>query len=101
MDQALEFEKQVKLCEFILFLDVPEAVLEKRLLERGKTSGRVDDNLEAIKKRFNTFVNTSMPVVDHYKQQDKVRTINGDRDVEVVYAEIAGLFNAGASTSKK
>lgn len=36
----------------MLFLICPEATLQERLLERGKTSGRDDDNAESIKKRF-------------------------------------------------
>ena len=36
---------------FLLFLDCPQDVMLDRLLERGKTSGRVDDNPESIKKR--------------------------------------------------
>ena len=46
--------------------------MEKRLLNRGLTSGRSDDNLESIKKRFRTFVETSMPVVDHFASKGKV-----------------------------
>jgi UMP-CMP kinase len=34
-----------------LFLDCPEEVMVGRLLERGKTSGRVDDNVDSIRKR--------------------------------------------------
>lgn len=37
--------------QFVLFFDCPEDVMEARLLERGKTSGRTDDNIESIKKR--------------------------------------------------
>ena len=37
--------------EFVLFFDCPEAVMESRLLKRGETSGRSDDNIESIKKR--------------------------------------------------
>ena len=44
----------------------------KRLLKRGETSGREDDNSESIKKRFRTFEETSMPVVDYYRKQNKV-----------------------------
>lgn len=56
----------------VLFLTCPEEVLLQRLLERGKTSGRDDDNAESIKKRFRTFIETSMPVVDHYRKEGKV-----------------------------
>jgi len=38
--------------------------MEKRLLERGKTSGRADDNAETIKKRFETFMNETKPIVE-------------------------------------
>ena len=44
----------------------------KRLLERGKTSGREDDNEESIKKRFQTYHVTTMPVLDHYNKLGKV-----------------------------
>eukprot|EP00966_Prymnesium_polylepis_P023800 548404-Prymnesium_polylepis.1 len=40
---------------------VQEEVLQERLLARGQTSGRTDDNIESIKKRFVTFKNESMP----------------------------------------
>jgi UMP-CMP kinase len=47
----------------------------ERLLKRGETSGREDDNIETIKKRFKTFLETSMPVVEHFKKQGKVKTV--------------------------
>jgi UMP-CMP kinase len=37
--------------EFVLFLDCDEQTMEERLLNRGQTSGRTDDNIESIKKR--------------------------------------------------
>ena len=41
--------------EFLLFLDCPHEVMSARLLERGKTSGRSDDNLASIEKRLVTY----------------------------------------------
>ena len=62
-----------------------------RLLERGKTSGREDDNIESIKKRFRTLrlydvirrsysdIGThktdTMPVIEHYSAQAKVAEV--------------------------
>jgi UMP-CMP kinase len=46
-------------------------------MERGKTSGRADDNAESIKKRFRTFEETSMPVVEYYGKKDKVVEVSG------------------------
>jgi UMP-CMP kinase len=40
---------------FILFLDANEETMIARILERSKTSGRNDDNIESLKKRFATF----------------------------------------------
>ncbi|CAJ1462118.1 unnamed protein product [Effrenium voratum] len=41
--------------QFALFFDCSEAVMEARIMERGKTSGRADDNAEAVRKRLATF----------------------------------------------
>ena len=38
--------------QFLLFLECPNEVMVQRLLERGKTSGRNDDNIETIQKRI-------------------------------------------------
>jgi len=43
-----------------------------RLLERGKTSGREDDNAESIKKRFRTYKNDTMPVIEYHATLNKV-----------------------------
>mmetsp|Transcript_17323 Transcript_17323/g.29867 ORF Transcript_17323/g.29867 Transcript_17323/m.29867 type:complete len:103 (-) Transcript_17323:577-885(-) len=59
--------------EFILFLDCPEDTMTGRLLERVKTSGRNDDNLEVIRKRFKTFQDLSMPIVDVYEKKGMVK----------------------------
>ncbi|KAI1323337.1 adenylate kinase-domain-containing protein [Xylariaceae sp. FL0255] len=85
-DQALKFEEAVVPAQFVLFYDCPEAEMERRLLERGKTSGRSDDNEESIRKRFRTFVETSMPVVEYYKKQDKVARVIADVSPDEVFA---------------
>ena len=48
----------------------------ERLLERGKTSGRVDDNEETIRKRFHTFQQATLPVIEHYQLLDKVKQVH-------------------------
>ncbi|TRX97838.1 hypothetical protein FHL15_001048 [Xylaria flabelliformis] len=84
-DQAVKFEEAVCPAKFVLFYDCPEEEMERRLLERGKTSGREDDNAESIRKRFRTFVETSMPVVDYYEKQDRVVRIRADVPPDDVY----------------
>ncbi|KFM69145.1 Adenylate kinase isoenzyme 1, partial [Stegodyphus mimosarum] len=71
--QAVEFEQQVCKCSFLLFFDVPDDIMKARLLERGKTSGRADDNEETIAKRLDTFHKHTQPILDHYG--DKVKKV--------------------------
>ncbi|KAL5335267.1 adenylate kinase-domain-containing protein [Aspergillus crustosus] len=100
LDQAVFFEETVCPSEFTLFLDCSEEVMEKRLLKRGETSGRDDDNAESIRKRFRTFVETSMPVVTEFEKQDKVISVQATGSVEEVYERIQeGFENRGVLPS--
>jgi UMP-CMP kinase len=96
LDQAVFFEDTVCPSEMTLFLDCPEEVMEKRLLKRGETSGRDDDNAESIRKRFRVFVETSMPVVRAFEEQQKVLSVSATGTVDEVYARIReGLEEKG------
>jgi UMP-CMP kinase len=78
--------------KFCLFFDCPEAVMEERVLARGATSGRSDDNVESIRKRFKTFIESTMPIVESFREQGKVRVVKTDRSVELVWEDIRPLF---------
>ena len=74
--QGQEFEKEILPCSQILYFDVSDETMTARLLNRGKTSGRADDNEETIKKRLDTFHKHSKPVVEAYSSKCKtVRNI--------------------------
>ena len=88
MDQALKFEEAVCPSKFTLFFDCPEDVMRERLLNRGKTSGRSDDNVESITKRFKTFVETSMPVVEYFEKENKVVKIEAVKSPDEIYGEV-------------
>jgi UMP-CMP kinase len=88
MDQAIKFEETVCPASFVLFFDAPEKVMLERLLKRGETSGRIDDNVESIKKRFKTFVETSMPVVDKYEKEGRVINVDATKPVSEVYEDV-------------
>lgn len=78
--------------EFLLFLECPEDVMEARLLQRGETSGRVDDNIESIRKRFATYMEQTMPIIEEYEKEGKVRRIQANQSVDQVYDEIRQIF---------
>jgi len=93
LDQASAFEKEVVESTFVIYFECSEEVMLKRLLKRGETSGRVDDNIESIKKRFKTFIDTSYPVVEHYMKQGKVKTIPCEGSIDEVYAKVKPIFD--------
>jgi len=85
MDQALKFDETVCLSALVLFYSTTQEVMLDRLLERGKTSGREDDNEESIMKRFNTYKETTMPVIEHYRKLGKVAEVDSSSSVEEVH----------------
>ncbi|OXV10810.1 hypothetical protein Egran_01428 [Elaphomyces granulatus] len=88
LDQAIFFEETVCPSRMTLFLNCPEDVMLARLLKRGETSGRDDDNIESIRKRFRVFEKTSMPVVHMYEKEGKVVRVEATGTKEDVYARI-------------
>jgi len=75
----------VCLAKGVLFYTTTEEVMLKRLLKRGETSGREDDNEESIKKRFKTYLDTTMPVIDYYKSHGKVVEVDSAASVQEVH----------------
>ena len=73
----------------MLELAVDEAELMERLINRGKTSGRADDNEETIKKRLVVYHSQTSPLIDWYKNDGKYQHINGLGTMEGIFAEIA------------
>ena len=67
--QGQEFEKAIAPCTKIIYFEVSDETMTSRLLNRGKTSGRADDNEETIKKRLDTFHQHSKPVVQAYNDK--------------------------------
>jgi len=72
----------------VLVYDCPIHELQRRILERGETSGRSDDNLESAKKRFATFEKETMPVVKRL-EEGGVRSVHikGENSLEKVWEE--------------
>lgn len=72
----------------LINLQVPERVLINRLLTRGMTSGRSDDNLETIKQRLEVYEAKTAPVHEFYRKLNKYAAVDGNGSVEEVLAEI-------------
>jgi adenylate kinase len=73
----------------MLALEVPEAELVKRLLNRGLTSGRPDDqNEEVISNRIREYEKKTAPLKDHYRGQGKYKGIDGVGGLEEITARL-------------
>lgn len=59
----------------LLYVDAGPETMTKRLLKRGETSGRVDDNEETIKKRLDTYYKATEPVITFYEKRGIVRKV--------------------------
>lgn len=69
--------------------------MEERLVKRGETSGRTDDNAETIKKRFKLFVANTMPVVEHYESLMKLQKVSLLTLVQYCVIEVEGIIGMG------
>lgn len=70
----------------MLSLEVDEEELKKRLLLRGKDSGRADDqNPEIIQNRINVYHRDTAPAKEFYSAQNKYRGINGVGAIEDIF----------------
>lgn len=72
----------------LLDLQVEEDVLVERLLNRGKQSGRSDDNLEIIKERLKVYHAKTEPLLDFYKHENKYEPIRGEDGITIIYSRI-------------
>jgi len=71
--------------EGVLFLDCPEEILESRILGRGLTSGRSDDNIDTIRKRFSTYKESTIPIVEYYDNLKRLIRVRGDQNKNMVF----------------
>ena len=70
--------------EVVFYLDIPEEVLIKRLLLRG----RKDDTEETIKTRVNIYKKTTAPLIRYFKDLSLLEYIDADRDLKTISSDI-------------
>ena len=86
LDKMLE-ERGEKV-NVVIGLEVDDKELIKRIVERGKTSGRADDNEETAKKRLDTYYAQTLPLKKFYEDQGKYVKINGVGTIDGIYDDI-------------
>lgn len=93
---ALEkaFEERNNKISFLIDIQVETNELIERLIKRGETSGRADDNMETIKKRLDIYETKTAPVNDFYKQLGKYHAINGIGTIDEIFNRISVYIDA-------
>ena len=75
-------------------LDVDNETLKKRLLNRGKSSGRADDQSEdKINKRLQEYDKKTKPLIEFYTEQNKYKSINGIGELDDITSRIVNLLD--------
>lgn len=76
----------------MLSLEVEREELVSRLIKRGETSGRADDNLETIEKRIAVYNEQTTPVIKFYEAEGTYSPINGIGTVEEIFERIVAAL---------
>lgn len=97
LNQAVQLERLMKKrgdkTAVLIDINVPEEEIIRRLIERGKTSGRADDNLETIKKRLVVYHEQTRPVDDYYELMDKYVRIQGLGTISGIFGRICRVLD--------
>ncbi|MGB7247387.1 MAG: adenylate kinase [Phormidesmis sp.] len=78
-------------CEFVINLEVPDAVLIERMLERGRN----DDTEEVIRNRLDVYRQQTEPLISFYRGQEQLRSVNGNQLMGVVTGDLQKIVQGG------
>ncbi|MGN0086436.1 MAG: adenylate kinase [Alloprevotella sp.] len=78
----------------MLELDVPEEMLVERLVNRGKTSGRADDNEETIRKRLEVYRTQTQPLIGWYDREGLRHAVVGYGSLETINANLCAVIDS-------
>lgn len=79
----------------MIMLTVEREELIKRLLNRGRDSGRSDDqDISIVENRINVYNNETAPVIDYYEKQDKYIPVQGMGTIEDIFKRLCSAIDS-------
>ena len=97
VEQARELRKALtdydERVSVMISLEVPREELVKRLLNRGKETGRSDDNLDTINNRIDVYNRQTIPVTYYYDKMHKHAAVEGVGSVEKIFDQIVEVIS--------
>ena len=79
--------------DHIFFLNVNKATIIERIKKRKILENRSDDNTDTILKRYDTYMETTRPVLDFYSKNPNFHEINGTQEIDQITREIEAFIN--------
>ena len=79
--------------DHIFFLNVNKDTIIERIEKRKTLENRSDDNTDTILKRYDTYMETTRPVLDYYSRNPNFHEINGAQEIDQITREIEAFIN--------
>ena len=79
--------------DFIFYLNVSKAIIVNRIKKRKILEKRSDDDLDTTLKRYDTYIETTRPVLDYYSKNSNFHEIDGSMEIDQITSKIEGFLN--------
>ncbi|CAH1181018.1 unnamed protein product [Phyllotreta striolata] len=89
--QGIDFEQSIGPMTIAIYFEASDQVLIERLLERGQTSGRADDNIKTIKQRLATFKANNDAILQHFAE--KIQKVNAERLQQKIFEDVITILD--------
>ena len=77
----------------VIYLEVSDDTIRERILERGKTSGREDDqSIDIIDRRIYQYKTETKPLIDFYGDKKILATIDGEESIKEVFSRVENII---------
>ena len=89
----LLLDKSNQKIDHIFFLNVNKDIIVERIEKRKILENRSDDNTDTILNRYDTYMETTRPVLDYYSKNLNFHEINGTQEIDQITKEIEAFIN--------
>ena len=79
--------------DHIFFLNVNKETVVERIKKRKILEKRTDDDVDTILKRYDTYIETTRPVLDYYSKNSKIHEIDGTMEIDQITSKIEAFLN--------
>ena len=79
--------------DYIFFLNVNKETIVERIKKRKILEKRTDDDIDTILKRYDTYIETTRPVLDYYSKNSNFHEIDGTMEIDQITSKIEAFLN--------